>query len=428
MGISDVGYGGVPGGLRIINNWNPWICASWIACAVLLEDDADRTAHAVAKAVRVLDEYLEVCAPDGSCEEGTAYWSRAAASLFDALELLSDATDGAVDVFDHPTIAEQARFPQRMHLGGPWFVNFGDGSPRPDVPAGVVYRFGRCINDPTVIATGAALVRAWARAGPAPIEALSRTIRTLEIADEAARASVTALPESFTWLPHDEVMVARDAGGFAVAARGGHNGAPHGHNDIGSFVVTLDGEPVVIDPGIGTYTDQTFNAGRFELWTTRSGYHNVPLVDGAEQPAGRDCAARVVHCADADERAELAIELEGAYPSRAGIDTWQRRVALEGDQGVAVTDVWELSHAGRVELTLMLRDEPTTAPDGSGLVVGNALVKFEPPTADIQVMAVALDDPTLVANWGRDRLWRARALYPDAVSGAVATTIRRLHP
>jgi hypothetical protein len=93
-----------------------------------------------------------------------------------------------------------------------------------------------------------------------------------------------------------------------------------------------------------------------------------------------------------------------------------------------VTDAWQLSHAGRVELTLMLRDEPTMTPDGSELVVGKALIKFEPPSADIQIMAVALDDPTLVANWDRDRLWRARAIYPDTASGTVATTIRRLHP
>jgi hypothetical protein len=193
-------------------------------------------------------------------------------------------------------------------------------------------------------------------------------------------------------------------------------------------VVTVDGEPVVIDPGIGTYTDQTFGPGRFELWTTRSGYHNVPIVDGIEQPAGKEVAASAVHCDDAEDLAVLALELTGAYPARAGIESWARRVVLERDLGVAVTDAWQLSHAGRVELTLMLRDEPTMTPDGSELVVGKALIKFEPPSADIQIMAVALDDPTLVANWDRDRLWRARAIYPDAASGTVATTIRRLHP
>jgi hypothetical protein len=60
--------------------------------------------------------------------------------------------------------------------------------------------------------------------------------------------------------------------------------------------------------------------------------------------------------------------------------------------------------------------------------VGARSIKFEPPTVDIQIMAVALDDPTLVANRGRDRLWRARAIYADGASGTAATTIRRLHP
>src|SRR5439155_6732099 len=131
MGISDVGYGGVKGGLRIINNWNPWICSNWIASAMLVENDEERRARAVAKALRVLDQFLAVAAPDGSCEEGTAYWSRAAGTLFEALEMLSDATGGKIDVFENPVIEAQARFPVQMHLAGPWFVNFGDGSPTP---------------------------------------------------------------------------------------------------------------------------------------------------------------------------------------------------------------------------------------------------------------------------------------------------------
>ena len=426
MGISDVGYGGVPGGLRIINNWNPWICSSWIACAVLLEDDPERRAHTVAKALRVLDQYLEVVAPDGSCEEGTAYWSRAAGSLFEALEMLSDATAGAVDVFAHPTIAEQARFPQRMQLAGPWFVNFGDGSPRPDVPAGVVYRFGRRIDDPTVTAVGTQLVEAWRRAGPAPIEALGRTIRTLEIADEASAATATVEGARYTWLPHDEVMVARDERGFALAARGGHNGAPHGHNDIGSFVVALDGEPVAIDPGIGTYTDQTFGPGRSELWTIRSGFHNVPWVGGTEQGTGSAFAAQVLECYDADARAELRLELSGAYPPTAGIDRWERRVVLERGNGVVVTDAWTVSDPGEVELTLMLCDEPTVTAVASAVVAGNAVVKFDPPPADISIVEVELDDPTLVAAWDRRLLWRIRASYADVSSGSAAITIRRV--
>jgi hypothetical protein len=428
MGLTDVGYGGVPGGLRIINNWNPWICASWIASAVLVEDDADRRTRAVAKALRVLDQYLEVCAPDGSCEEGTAYWSRAAGSLFDGLELLADATGGAIDVFHDPLIAAQARFPVRMHLAGPWFVNFGDGAACPDVPAGVVYRYGCRIGDPAVVALGVDLIDAWRRAGPWSMEALGRTVRTLEVAEAAHHARAAATPAPFTWLPDDAVMVARDADelstGFALAAHGGHNGAPHGHNDIGSFIVVLDGEPLVVDAGIGTYTDATFGPGRSELWTVRSGFHNAPVVGGVEQGTGAAYAARVVRAGDAGNRAELVLDLAGAYPDDSGVERWERGIALERHHAVVVDDAWLLRSPARVELTLLLRDEPSLGDDPS-LDVKRARVTFTPPPDEITVVPVPLDDPVLHANWGRDELWRVRAVYEGASAGSARTTIDR---
>ena len=150
-------------------------------------------------------------------------------------------------------------------------------------------------------------------------------------------------------------------------------------------------------PGIGTYTGQTFGPGRSELWTIRSGFHNVPRVGGTEQGTGSAFAAQVLECYDADARAELQLELSGAYPPTAGIDTWERRVVLERGNGVVVIDAWTVSDPGEVELTLMLCDEPTVTAVASALVAGNAVVKFDPPPADINIVEVELDDPTLVA-------------------------------
>jgi hypothetical protein len=230
-------------------------------------------------------------------------------------------------------------------------------------------------------------------------------------------------------LPHDEVMVARDAGvearGFAVAARGGHNGAPHGHNDIGSVIVSVDGEPLIVDPGIGTYTDQTFGPDRFQLWTTRSSRHNVPLVGGVEQKEGGDFAARDVRCEDAPDRAVLTLDLAGGYPPEAAIFRWRRTVTLERARAVVISDEWTLGEPRRVELVWMLRDEPTVDADQHALRIGSVLIEFEPSPASLIIEPVALDDPKLTADWDRERLWRAVAGYGDAAEGTARATVRR---
>ena len=75
-------------------------------------------------------------------------------------------------------------------------------------------------------------------------------------------------------------MFAWRRGGLYVAAKGGHNGESHNHNDIGNFIVYADGEPEIIDVGNCVYTAKTFGAERYELMNTRSKNHNVPLIGG----------------------------------------------------------------------------------------------------------------------------------------------------
>jgi hypothetical protein len=71
-----------------------------------------------------------------------------------------------------------------------------------------------------------------------------------------------------------------------MAAKAGHNAESHNQNDVGSFIVALDGRPLIIDVGVGVYTRQTFGPGRYEIWTMRSSWHNVSEVDQVLQAAG----------------------------------------------------------------------------------------------------------------------------------------------
>ena len=103
---------------RPVNNWNPWICSNWLACVLLLENDVERRAADTFKILTVLDQFLNRYPADGGCDEGPGYWSRAAGSLFDCLELLASASAGRIDVFELPLIRAMGRFiEQCAHRG-----------------------------------------------------------------------------------------------------------------------------------------------------------------------------------------------------------------------------------------------------------------------------------------------------------------------
>ena len=124
------------------------------------------------------------------------------------------------------------------------------------------------------------------------------------------------------WLNDLQIMTAR-RGHLYVAMKGGNNGESHNHNDVGSFIIYANNEPLFIDPAVGEYTAKTFSKDRYEIWTMQSGYHNLPQINGTDQKDGKDFSAKVVNHKDG----QLTLDIAGAYPADAAVKSWKRTVA-----------------------------------------------------------------------------------------------------
>lgn len=396
---------------RPVNNWNPWCCSCWLTCVVLLESDLDRRARAMHKVMRILDLFIDHQPADGGCDEGPAYWARAAGSLFECLALLHSATAGRVDIFGEPLIREMGRFVQRTHIAGLWFVNFADAPARPGTESIILHLYGRAIGDAEMAAFGAWLFQC--RAHPQVTGSIGRVLPRLwldaELNDPTARPPLNR----DAWLSELQVMVARDhagrSDGFFLAAKGGHNEESHNHNDLGSFVTYLDGWPLLIDVGVETYTAKTFNPKhRYELWTMQSQWHNLPTVNGELQREGRAFAARDVRYTASDAAASLELDLAGAWPPSAEIVRWTRTVSLQRGQAVVVTDDYRLN-AVRTPATfhfVTTRPVDLTTPGlvRLGAFPGEPASRSAVLTYDASVFLAAVDavevtDPWLKTNW-----------------------------
>lgn len=328
---------------RRVNNWNPWCHSNWLTAVLLLETDTARRVAAVCKIMQGLDNFLACYPPDGGCNEGTSYWNHAAGSLFDGLELLLSATGGAVDVYDEPLIQEMGRYIRRMHIGGSYFVNFADGSAKPPVLGSLLYRYGHRIHDAEL--TGLGAYRASRERPPAvmPRTALGRLLPELFCESELLSAPAKQPLERDVRLKDTRVMTARDRGGslegLYVAAKGGHNGESHNHNDVGNFIVFVNGRPAIVDVGVETYTAKTFSgAGRYTIWTMQSAYHNLPIVNGVMQAHGPEFAGRDVAYSADDRHAQLSLDMAGAYPREADLISWLRTITLNRGSNVRLKE------------------------------------------------------------------------------------------
>jgi hypothetical protein len=314
-----------------LHNWSPWIQGHILSAALLLEPDPDTQLRLVDSAVDGLSRYLDAMPADGGCDEGYAYWWNGPARLAEALELLDRITGGVLNPWECEPLAELAQYPQRMALGDGWYVNVGDGParPNPQQPWHVLHRWGRRIGNPGVTAFAAAH-----RDQPlAPELGLGRVLIGLFDREWwAAAAQPLDLPRS-TWLPDTELLVAREAG-LALAVKGGHNDENHNHNDVGSFIAAVDSAPVLVDLGQPTYTAISFSDRRYEQWVVQSAWHNVPLVDGAQQSPGAEQRAEDLQ----PQEDQLALTLPGGVV--------RRTASLDRDApAIRVADEWQDGHA-----------------------------------------------------------------------------------
>ncbi|GAA1980313.1 heparinase II/III domain-containing protein [Microbacterium pumilum] len=400
-----------------VHNWNPWIHGNVLVAALRLLDGPDDGAErlrVISLAIEGIDRYVASLPADGAIDEGYSYWWNGACRALEALDILTHATDGALDpVGEIPALRETVAFPHRMHLGGDWYVNVADGQARPpvDQPWHALHRAARRAGDQDAEAHAAAHRRPDVP-GTTEHAGLGRLLQG--ITDEAwlaAENSPSPLPRD-VWLPSVQVIIARERGGSAsgvtVAAKGGHNGEHHNHNDVGSFVVASDGVPVIVDAGRPTYTAATFGPDRYLIWTMQSSWHNVPELRESAQGAGAAFRATDVTASVADDASGLSLDLAAAYPD-VGVRSWRRSVTLHRDSEcarVVIDDSWgyepddtertttvRLLVAGAVE---SLQDGLRVTPLGDARPVRVAW------DSGIRAATVVrdLDDPMLSDVWG----------------------------
>ncbi|MEV6845740.1 heparinase II/III family protein [Actinoplanes sp. NPDC051411] len=411
-----------------VHNWNPWIHGNVLVAALRLADgEPARRAALVDRVLAGLDRYAASIPADGAIDEGYSYWWNGACRLFEALDLLRHATGGALGDEPLRALAATVAFPHRMHLGGPWYLNHADGParPSPHQPWAALHRAARQVSDRDALAHAAAHRRPGSPVAHEE-QGLGRLLRALT--DPAwldAAPGRSPLPRD-VWLPSTQVLLARRAPGRAdgltLAAKGGHNGEHHNHNDVGSVVVALDGVPVLIDPGRPTYTAQTFGPGRYGLWPMRSGWHNTPTIRGTGQAPGRAYAARDVTAVLDDDGSALSLDLAAAYP-RDDVRRWSRVSRLDRSTGeVSIHDSWELDPGdGPTLVHLVVAGEVRAAPGRAE--AGRVVVSWEPP-APVTTTIRELDDPLLRDVWG-DRLTRLDIdLTAQGPTGTLQLTVK----
>lgn len=389
----------------LVNNWNPWCNFNVLNAYLLLENDPQKLRKAVYRTMVSVDKFINYTKEDGACEEGPSYWGHAAGKLYDYLQLLSTATNGEVDIFDHAMVKNMGEYISNSYIGNGWVVNFADAAAKGGGPIGVIYRYGKAVDSPQMMSFASYL---YERDNGKPYyyagRDLFRTLENLKSHTQLVNTKPALTDAASIWYPNTEFCYMRNKSGLFFAAKGGYNSESHNHNDVGTFLLYHNQTPIFIDAGVGTYTRQTFSDERYDIWTMISPYHNLPMINGAAQGFGAQYKSKDIEFDES--KSMLSLDLINAYPAKANIDKWKRTYQLTPNNGLEIEDNFKLSKTKEPNVVNFLTwGKPNTATPGSIHITKegvSATLTYDASLFDATVETIALPDPRLSNVWGNE--------------------------
>ncbi len=403
-------------------NHNTWTCANWLSCILFCEENRQQQLDDICQVLTCLDVFIDGYPDDGGCDEGPNYWDRATGSLFECMQLLSLASYGQVSLPMTDKIKHMASYIYNMYIGNGYYVNFSDCNSSIIPNINILYPLALAINDRTMMRYAVFIAqeneyighpwKLFNQSGVSP--ALSREVCFLRHLSAFQKEKAEEALIAYSFLPETEVFTARSipgsTSGFYVAAKGGHNGENHNHNDVGNFVVYHNAEPILIDIGAGTYTSQTFSQKRYELFNCRSAYHNIPIINGYEQHEGIHYKARNVIFSHQQEKSTFRLDLSGAYPPEAGVRKWERTLYLDKADGVIITEEYKLTRYLQPTEIILICCGKALKNGSHEIIIDNGKsqgrLTFDARQLSAHIEKIDHHDPVILNSWKSKDLYR----------------------
>lgn len=407
-----------------VNNWNAWILSNVLTVYLLLEKDKWKLSCAVTKMMIEINRLYETYPEDGGCDEGACYWAVSGGCIFEFCDLLYVASGGRLNFFDDEKLRRIGRFILRNYIGNGYIINFADGMAKINhAMTGLLWMMGLRTGEPEYFA----LAREQSmhdpeKEGMTPfVERDAKIKRRLYemIYEEEIKNAPTFVPAESDIFEVLQVASVR-GDGWTVAAKGGHNGENHNHNDVGSFLAYFDNSPVLVDPSCGTYVGASFRGNRYGIWTNRSDWHNLPVINGVIQKEGKNYRADGFSL----DKNTINISFAGAYPDDAGTESVSRSITTEGGT-VRLTDSITLRSKGNVTENF-ITPLPVTVNGDRAVINGRFILACDKPCRITSDSVPFEGDERLTLLWKTEDMKRISFTFDDVTEVSATFTLRKL--
>ncbi|MCH2664395.1 heparinase II/III family protein [bacterium] len=349
-------------------NWNH-VCNGCLIRTALMElEDPRELALMTHAAIQNLTYALDGFSDDGGCEEGPGYWGFGFGHYLYVAHALHSKTDGEINIMTNPKVERICRYPLAAYIDGKHRSTFAD-SGHGYIPSRVAITVNEFHDLPELYDF-------------CPLHedgTLQLEIEDHSLMHDLAIYNNAKAPQK----PDDRDYILEDLGQvklrgrsdhkqMTVMAIAGHNGVPHNHNDIGSFIVHRGSRIHLVDPGGPKYRKDTFGPKRYEIPYCSSYGHSLPVINGRLQQTGsQHHGVLSTENLNGEGNKQIVIDMTKAYP-RGTVKRLVRTFILDPTSNTLVLqdDYTFTKPPSSIEEAFITFDKAIIAKDGQSVRIG----------------------------------------------------------
>ncbi|MBN1488731.1 MAG: heparinase II/III family protein [Phycisphaerae bacterium] len=294
------------------NNWNAVCHAGVVGAALWFGESREDRAFFIAAAEKHIDYFLRGFGADGYCSEGVGYWNYGFGNYLLLAEMMHQVTGGRVDLLTDPRARPAALYGANIEIINGICPPFADCAVNSRPSSVWMWYINRRF--------GLKSSR-WERADVMVPHGQLATTMLFAFPNSASGVSMADAVEP-KLAPHmffeqSGIVLLRPgertACRLGVGLKGGHNAEHHNHNDVGSYIVVLDNETLLVDPGAEVYTARTFSNRRYDSRVLNSYGHPVPIIAGQLQPSGAKACGEIIRTDFTGATDTVVLDMTSAY-------------------------------------------------------------------------------------------------------------------
>ena len=356
---------------RSENNWAA-VCGGSVGSVFILME-SEKFPLIEPRIENAIASFLSSYEEDGVCKEGYGYWNYGFGYFVFYAELLYEFSNHAKDLFADSKVKKIAEFQQKVFIQDNVTASFSDGSIKASHYVGLSHflksKFNISIPDEKyrnshIDGTGDTCYR------------YAAFLRELIWYNPEYKNSEKT--HGYYYLKSSEWYINKKEN-YSFAAKGGDNDEPHNQNDIGCFIIAVNGEQFICDIGAGEYIKAYFMPEtRYKLICNSSLGHSVPIICKNEQSAGKEFIGKILK---ADNKG-LEIQFEKAY-NEPRLKSLNRKFSFSENE-ITLRDefIFNSSESDFIE-RFISKFEPKISSDS--LIIENMEIKFDKSSFDLKI-------------------------------------------